>query len=221
MNPMLLLKSLLPGLLPLVIFVGADAVFGETVGLLVGIGTGVAEFAYTLIKDRKADPFVAADTILLALAGGLSLLLRDAIFFKLKPAIIEFVLAVAMGGMLVLPPSYLKGYIGRQLRGVAIPDSAMPAMQRSLRFMPRSSLRSAHQTRGGMWKGTCRELAGYASLVCRSGLRASWRCQAASDLRLVNRLGSWGRPAPTYRTQSRRPTLARWLGKSRPIPRPS
>ena len=69
MNPMLLLKSLLPGLLPLVIFVGADAVFGETVGLLVGIGTGVAEFAYTLIKDRKADPFVAADTILLALAG--------------------------------------------------------------------------------------------------------------------------------------------------------
>lgn len=135
MNPMLLLKSLLPGLLPLVIFVGADAVFGETVGLLVGIGTGVAEFAYTLIKDRKADPFVAADTILLALAGGLSLLLRDAIFFKLKPAIIEFVLAVAMGGMLVLPPSYLKGYIGRQLRGVAIPDSAMPAMQRSLRFM--------------------------------------------------------------------------------------
>ncbi len=135
MNPMLLLKSLVPGLLPLVIFVGADAVFGETVGLLVGIGTGVAEFAYTLIKDRKADPFVAADTILLALAGGLSLLLRDAIFFKLKPAIIEFVLAVAMGGMLVLPPSYLKGYIGRQLRGVAIPDSAMPAMQRSLRFM--------------------------------------------------------------------------------------
>jgi isopentenyldiphosphate isomerase/intracellular septation protein A len=135
MNPMLLLKSLVPGLLPLVIFVGADAVFGETVGLLVGIGTGVAEFAYTLIKDRKADPFVAADTILLALAGGLSLLLQDAIFFKLKPAIIEFVLAVAMGGMLVLPPSYLKGYIGRQLRGVAIPDSAMPAMQRSLRFM--------------------------------------------------------------------------------------
>ena len=132
---MLLLKSLLPGLLPLVIFIGADALFGETIGLLVGIGVGILEFVYTLIKDKKADPFVAADTILLALAGGLSLFLRDAIFFKLKPAIIEFVLAAAMGGMLALPASYLKGYIGRQLRGVTIPDAAMPSMKKGLALM--------------------------------------------------------------------------------------
>ncbi len=132
---MLLLKSLVPGLLPLVIFVGADALFGETIGLLVGIGVGIVEFAWVLIKDKKADPFVAADTILLAIAGGLSFVLHDAIFFKLKPAIIEFVLAAAMGGMLVLPPAYLKGYIGRQLRGIAIPDSAMPQMKRSLSLM--------------------------------------------------------------------------------------
>ena len=135
MNPMLLLKSLVPGLLPLVIFVGADSFFGEQVGLIVGIGVGVIEFAYTLIRHKRADPFVAADTLLLAIAGGLSLFLRDAIFFKLKPAFIEFILAVAMGGMLALPPKYLKGYIGRQLRGVAIPDAAMPAMQRGLAFM--------------------------------------------------------------------------------------
>lgn len=40
-----------------------------------------------------------------------------------------------MGGMLALPPSYLKAYIGRQLRGIAIPDQALPAMKRSLGFM--------------------------------------------------------------------------------------
>jgi isopentenyldiphosphate isomerase/intracellular septation protein A len=135
MNPLLLLKSLVPGLLPLLVFVGADALFGETVGLIVGVGAGVAEFAFVLIKDRKADPFVAADTLLLALAGGISLAFQDAIFFKLKPAFIEFVLAAAMGGMLVLPPAYLKGYIGRQLRGIAIPDEAMPSMKKGLAFM--------------------------------------------------------------------------------------
>jgi isopentenyldiphosphate isomerase/intracellular septation protein A len=135
MNPMILLKSLLPGLLPLVIFVGADAIFGETVGLFVGIGTGVLEFVYTLIKQKKADPFVAADTLLLAVAGGLSLVLNDAIFFMLKPAIIELVLVAAMGVMLVLPPAYLKLYIGRQLRGVTIPDAALPQMKKSLGAM--------------------------------------------------------------------------------------
>ena len=132
---MMLLKSLLPGLLPLLIFVGADALFGETVGLIVGIGTGVIEFAYTLVRQKKADPFVAGDTLLLAAAGGLSLVLRNDIFFKLKPAMIELVLAGAMGAMLVLPPAYLKGYIGRQLRGISIPDAALPAMQKSLGFM--------------------------------------------------------------------------------------
>jgi isopentenyldiphosphate isomerase/intracellular septation protein A len=135
MNPMLLLKSLVPGLLPLVIFVGADALFGETIGLIVGVGVGLIEFAYVLIKHKRADPFVAADTMLLAVAGGLSLVLRDEIFFKLKPALIELVLAVAMGAMLLLPASYLKGYIGRQLRGVSIPDEAMPAMRKSLAFL--------------------------------------------------------------------------------------
>jgi isopentenyldiphosphate isomerase/intracellular septation protein A len=135
MNPMILLKSLLPGLVPLVIFVGADALFGETVGLVVGIGTGVLEFFYALIRQKKADPFIAADTLLLAVAGGLSLVLRDEIFFKLKPAIIELVLAGAMGAMLALPTSYLKGYIGRQLRGVSIPDAAMPSMKKSLGVM--------------------------------------------------------------------------------------
>jgi isopentenyldiphosphate isomerase/intracellular septation protein A len=135
MNPMLLLKSLIPGLLPLVIFVGADALFGETIGLMVGVGVGVVEFVYVLIKDKKADPFVAGDTLLLALAGGLSLFLRDEIFFKIKPAVIELILALAMGAMLVLPPNYLKGYLAKQLRGIAIPDEALPAMKRNLGLM--------------------------------------------------------------------------------------
>ncbi len=135
MNPTILLKSLVPGLLPLIIFVGAQAVFGEKVGLAVGVAVGVGEFLFSLIKNRKADPFVAADTVLLALAGGLSLALHDEVFFKLKPAVIELVLGAAMGLLLVLPPNYLKGYIGSQLKGIQIQDEAIPAMRRSLGLM--------------------------------------------------------------------------------------
>ncbi|HTX72228.1 MAG TPA: NUDIX domain-containing protein [Rectinemataceae bacterium] len=135
MNPATLLKSLLPGLLPLIVFVGAQTLFGETVGLVVGVGVGVIEFAVALVRERRADPFVAADTLLLAVAGGLSLLLHDEIFFKLKPAIIELVLGAGMGLLLILPSGYLKAYIGRQLRGISIQDSAIPAMRRSLGYM--------------------------------------------------------------------------------------
>jgi hypothetical protein len=56
MNAHRLLKSLLPGLLPLVIFVAAKAIFGQTVGLAVGLAVGIAEFVYLFVKQKKADP---------------------------------------------------------------------------------------------------------------------------------------------------------------------
>jgi intracellular septation protein A len=132
MNLRTILKALLPGLIPLLVFVAAGALFGEMVGLVVGLAAGIGEFLSVLIKNRKADPFVAADVILLAIAGGLSLVLRNAIFFKLKPAAIEAVLAVALVVLLALPPSALKGWLSSQLRGIALPDSSFPAMRRSL-----------------------------------------------------------------------------------------
>jgi intracellular septation protein A len=130
-----ILRALLPGLVPLMVFVAADALFGELVGLATGLAAGAGEFLYTLIRNRTADPFVAADMILLALAGGLSLVLRNEIFFKLKPAVIEAALAAALAVLLVLPPPVLKGWLSRQLRGITLPESSLPAMKRSLSFM--------------------------------------------------------------------------------------
>jgi intracellular septation protein A len=129
------LKALLPGLLPLLVFVAADALFGEVAGLSVGLAVGIGEFLYTLARRRRADPFVAADTLLLAVAGGLSLLLRNEIFFKLKPAVIEAVLAVSLAVLLVLPPPVLRGWLESQLRGISLPESSLPAMKRSLGLM--------------------------------------------------------------------------------------
>ncbi|MFZ2636909.1 MAG: hypothetical protein WAZ99_06130 [Rectinemataceae bacterium] len=130
-----LLKTLAPGFLPLFVYIGAEALFGETVGLVVGVAMGAAEFIYILIKDRKPDPFVAADTILLALLGVLSLCLRSPILFRLKPAIMEGLLAIAMGALLLAPDRILKGWLDSQLKGLSPGDEAMPAMRRSVLMM--------------------------------------------------------------------------------------
>jgi isopentenyldiphosphate isomerase len=135
MNPAALLRSLVPAFLPLLAFVLAEAFFGETVGLVVGLACGLGEFAWVLAREKRADPFIAADTALLALAGGLSLALGNALFFKLKPAVVEFVLGAALGLLLVLPSTFLEGYFGRVLRGTSIPPGAVPALRRSVGLM--------------------------------------------------------------------------------------
>lgn len=132
MSPIPLLKALLPGLAPLVVFVAADALFGETIGLLVGLGVGIGEFLYSLAKEKRADPFIAADTLLLAVMGAASVLLHDQVFFRLKPAAIELVLFAFLAALVFLPADYLMRYVAHQVRGIAIPEAALPAMRRSL-----------------------------------------------------------------------------------------
>jgi isopentenyldiphosphate isomerase/intracellular septation protein A len=135
MNPKLLLTALLPGLIPVLVFVAVDALFGEIVGCIVGLAVGIGELALSLVRNRAADPFLILDTALLAAACGLSLLLKNEVFFKMKPAVIEAVFCIGLAAFLVLPPSALKGYVARHVRGIEIPDSTVPAMQRSLGLM--------------------------------------------------------------------------------------
>jgi intracellular septation protein A/isopentenyldiphosphate isomerase len=130
-----LLRALLPGFAPVLVFVFAESIFGEVVGLCVGVAFGIGEFLYGLIRGRKADPFVAADTVLLAVAGALSLLLKNEVFYKMKPAVIEAVMGIGLGALLLLPPSALKGYVSSQIRGLQLPDAALPGMKRSLMAM--------------------------------------------------------------------------------------
>jgi isopentenyldiphosphate isomerase/intracellular septation protein A len=135
MNLSRILKSLLPSFIPLIAYVLVDTFLGEKIGLYAGIGIGVVEFVVVLIRDRKPDPFVAADTLLLALAGVISLISDNDIWFKLKPAVIELVFSASFALLLVLPERYLKAYMERQLKGFEFPDSTLPAMRKSLGAM--------------------------------------------------------------------------------------
>jgi len=122
-----LLRALLPGLAPLLIYVAAEALFGEVVGLVTGISVGICEFAISLLRERRADPFVAADTLLLAAAGAISVLLPNDIFFKMKPAVLEAVLAAGLAVLLALPAQYLHGWLASQLRSIPIPTTPFPS----------------------------------------------------------------------------------------------
>ncbi|HKK59882.1 MAG TPA: NUDIX domain-containing protein [Salinivirga sp.] len=91
------LSLLLPGLLPLFVFILADEFAGTTNAIILALIAGGAVFVYTWIRNKKADAFVLFDTLLLAAFGGVSLLLHDDIFFKLKPGIIQTILVVIIG----------------------------------------------------------------------------------------------------------------------------
>ena len=92
-----LFKKLLPGLIPLFIFILADEIWGTTVGLYIALGFGVGEFLFYLIKDKIVDKFILLDTGLLLVMGIISIALENDIFFKIKPALIEVILLSIIG----------------------------------------------------------------------------------------------------------------------------
>ncbi|HPL05481.1 MAG TPA: hypothetical protein PLG05_09935, partial [Bacteroidales bacterium] len=58
-----ILKMILPGLLPLLVFILADEIWGTTIGLYVAIGVGLVQLLLIYIKEKKLDKFVLFDTI--------------------------------------------------------------------------------------------------------------------------------------------------------------
>lgn len=97
------LKKILPGLIPLLVFIIADAVWGPQIGVLVALGIGVIELVVVYIKDRVWDKFILFDTLVLVLFSSLSIVTHDALFFKLKPAFMESFLVIILGISIFTP----------------------------------------------------------------------------------------------------------------------
>ena len=97
MNRWTLFKQMLPGLLPLFVFVIADELWGTEIGLYVAVGFGLLELLITFIKERRLEKFILADILLLVGLGLVSILLENDIFFKLKPALIQMILCIILG----------------------------------------------------------------------------------------------------------------------------
>ncbi|MCW3805696.1 septation protein IspZ [Plebeiibacterium marinum] len=120
MNQLELIKKLLPGLAPLIVFVVVDGVWGTKEGLIVAIGFGLSEIAYRIIKKQKPDKFILFDVGLLVAMGGISLLLDNDLFFKLKPGVIGVIFSVLLGISAYGKYNVMMAMGGRYMKGIDI-----------------------------------------------------------------------------------------------------
>ncbi|HZH74070.1 MAG TPA: septation protein IspZ, partial [Mariniphaga sp.] len=130
-----LLKKLLPGFIPLFVFIVADELWGTKTGLLVAITTGVVQMSWIGVKEKRFDKFILFDTLLLVALGGVSILFHNDLFFKLKPGLIELILvgilAVAAFSKLNLPQLMAQRY----MKGIEINPQQQLQMRNTMKTL--------------------------------------------------------------------------------------
>ncbi|WP_319502908.1 NUDIX domain-containing protein [uncultured Draconibacterium sp.] len=135
MNRAQLFKKLLPGFIPLFVFIAADEIWGTKIGLFIAIAVGVAEMAWIAVKEKRFEKFVLFDTLLLVVLGGVSILLDNDIFFKLKPGLIELIL-VAVLAISAFSTVNIVGMMGqRYMKDVEFNTAQMQQMRRSMKSL--------------------------------------------------------------------------------------
>jgi len=135
MNKLELLKRMLPGLLPILIFIIADEIWGTTIGIYVAVAVGIVQLIAIGIKEKRIEKFVLIDTGLIVAMGGISVLLHDDIFFKLKPAIIEIILAAVLGVSAFSGKNLLMKMSERYMKGVEFQESQIREMKQQVRAL--------------------------------------------------------------------------------------
>lgn len=135
MNKKDLLKKLLPGFLPLFVFIAADEIWGTTVGLIVAVVFGVGQLAFTYFKEKRLDKFTLLDTGLIVVLGGVSIIFDNDIFFKIKPGLIEIIMCVILGISVFTPVNILFSMSKRYMGDVEMNDAMVKQMKRSILFM--------------------------------------------------------------------------------------
>jgi isopentenyldiphosphate isomerase/intracellular septation protein A len=84
------------GFFPILIFLIAELVYGTMVGIVVALVVGMLELVYFYLKNKTIEKFILFDIGLLVLFGAISLVLKNDFFFKLKPAVLEFILVIVL-----------------------------------------------------------------------------------------------------------------------------
>jgi isopentenyldiphosphate isomerase/intracellular septation protein A len=135
LNRLQLLKTLAPGFLPLVVFIAADALWGTRVGLIVALASGIIELAVSFAREKKLDRFILLDTGLIVLLGGISLLLGNDIFFKLKPALVELVFCLILGVSLYSPVNIIMAMSRRYLKNLTLSEEQVRPMMRGMKVL--------------------------------------------------------------------------------------
>jgi isopentenyldiphosphate isomerase len=90
-----MLKNIIITTLPIFAYLISDLIFKNLfLSIISAISIGIVEFIVTIFIYKKIDFFILIELILILILGLISIYLKDGIFFKLKPAIIEFILLI-------------------------------------------------------------------------------------------------------------------------------
>ena len=135
MNRLQLLKTLAPGFLPLIVFISADALWGSRVGLAVAVLSGIIELAVAYVREKLLDRFVLLDTGLIVLLGGVSLLLKTDIFFRLKPALVELIFCIILGISVYSPVNIIALMSRRYLKNIVLTQEQLAPLMRGMKTM--------------------------------------------------------------------------------------
>lgn len=135
MNQTGLWKKLLPGFIPVIVFVVADEVWGTIPGLIVAITTGILELAWTGWKERRFDKFILFDTLLLVVLGGISILLDNELFFMLKPGLIGILFLLILGVSAFSSLDVVGVMTRRYMKDVSVSAEQAAEMRKNLRVL--------------------------------------------------------------------------------------
>lgn len=130
-----LIKKLLPGFIPLFVFIAADEIWGTRVGLIVALVVGVVELGYTYFREKRFDVFILLDTALLLALGGISILLDNDIFFKIKPAVIEAIMCIILALSAFTSIDIVGGMSQRYIKGIEMNEAVQKQFKRTLKMM--------------------------------------------------------------------------------------
>ncbi len=130
-----LLKKLLPGFIPLFVFITIDEIWGTKAGLIAALAIGVLELAWIGYREKRFDRFVLFDTLLLMALGGVSLLLHNDIFFKLKPALVELILCAVLALSAFSKVNVVALMRRRYMKDIELSEQQMTQMRKSLKLM--------------------------------------------------------------------------------------
>jgi len=130
-----LLKKMLPGFIPLFVFIAIDEIWGTRAGLIASVVIGVGEMVWIGWKEKRFDSFVLLDTALLVIMGGVSYILDNDIFFKLKPGLVELILCAVLAISSFSRYNIMGMMSKRYLKGMTFSEDQMTKMQKTTRLM--------------------------------------------------------------------------------------
>lgn len=128
-------RKLLPGFIPVIVFVLVDEFWGTIPGLIIAIATGCVQLGWTGFREKRFDRFVLFDTLLLVAFGVVSILMENDLFFRLKPVLMGVIFLLVLGVSAFSSLDLIGGMTRRYLKEIPVSGDQTAAMRKTMKIL--------------------------------------------------------------------------------------